>query len=163
MTTVMRHATLGDLPLLRAMRVDLEARNPALAAGHDQGIPQIEAHLRSGRTWLAVDDTGRVIGSISLGNADPDSWTAAEQADPALYLYKVMSVVPGTGRVLLGHAEYRALIFGMDRLRLDCRRDDLRLQAYWQAHGFRHIRTVTVPGRRSGALFERPLSERNLP
>ncbi|HYU83619.1 MAG TPA: GNAT family N-acetyltransferase [Kribbellaceae bacterium] len=43
-------------------------------------------------------------------------------------------------------------------LRLNCWSTNTRLHAYYVALGFRHVRTVDVPGRMSGALFKRDLT-----
>lgn len=41
-------------------------------------------------------------------------------------------------------------------VRLDCSRVNTALHAYYERCGFTRVGTVDVPGRRSGALFERP-------
>jgi hypothetical protein len=41
-------------------------------------------------------------------------------------------------------------------VRLNCWTTNTLLHAYYEANGYEHIRTVDVPGRMSGALFQRP-------
>ncbi|MCX4387635.1 hypothetical protein OG777_11920 [Micromonospora peucetia] len=45
-------------------------------------------------------------------------------------------------------------------LRLNAWKANAALHCYYLGQGFRHVRTVDVPGRNSGALFERPISLR---
>ena len=62
----------------------------------------------------------------------------------------------GIGRALLDWAGRRTLADGLRRLRLDCAKTNAALQGYYRSLGFRHVRTVDLPHRASGALFERP-------
>jgi hypothetical protein len=45
-------------------------------------------------------------------------------------------------------------------IRLNCWSTNTRLHAYYIAHGFKHVRTADVPGRMSGALFQREVDQR---
>ena len=44
---------------------------------------------------------------------------------------------------------------GLTWLRLDAWRTSDRLHAYYRRHGFTHMRTVDLPHRGSGAIFQR--------
>jgi hypothetical protein len=50
----------------------------------------------------------------------------------------------------------RAAQTGLDFVRWDAWRTNSRLQDYYRSIGARHVRTVDVAGRWSGALFELP-------
>lgn len=116
---------------------------------------QIDAHQFFG--WQ-VD--GRVVAVVALTEPD-DLWTDAERAEPQTYI----------GRLLVasdqhGHSHGAAVVeavaaeardHGDKWLRLNCWSTNTKLHAYYESIGFRHVRTVDVPGRMSGALFEREL------
>ena len=61
---------------------------------------------------------------------------------------------------LLDFAGEQAEAQGKPWVRLDCWRTNTALHAYYLARHFQHLRTVEVPGRGSGALFQRPAAER---
>lgn len=115
------------------------------------------------RTWLLRDYTsGDPLGTITFTDADRDFWTPTEIAVPALYLSKLAtSTKPeahGLGRVLLSFAVWWASSSCQySEVRLDAWKTSTKLHRYYEREGFRHIRTVQVPGRRSGALFSRPV------
>lgn len=93
------------------------------------------------------------------GHADPEFWTPADRPGDALYVHKLAvsrtCSGQGLGEVLLDWAALRAAAHDRPYLRLDCAKDNARLQAYYKKAGFRHVRTVDLPHRASGALFER--------
>ncbi|MFD7161684.1 GNAT family N-acetyltransferase [Kribbella sp. NPDC059898] len=136
------------------------------AAGIEQwtssatGDRTIREHFDDDRTYVVVDDGGYVVASLALGEGDSDFWTADELTEPARYLYKLMAGPTargiGLGDVLLDWACDRAQRQGADRIRLDCWRTNAGLHAYYLARGFRQYDVRTAPGRKSGALFERP-------
>ncbi len=63
------------------------------------------------------------------------------------------------GAALLDWAAGRATEAG--RLRLDAWKTNAALHTYYTSLGFTHLRTVDLPHRRSGALFERPAFARS--
>ncbi|MFD0479356.1 GNAT family N-acetyltransferase [Nonomuraea thailandensis] len=62
----------------------------------------------------------------------------------------------GLGDALLDWACAAAFSAGLPWVRLDCAKANPRLQGYYRDRGFRHVRTVDLPHRSSGALFQRP-------
>ncbi|MEU1238593.1 GNAT family N-acetyltransferase, partial [Micromonospora aurantiaca] len=62
----------------------------------------------------------------------------------------------GVGAWMLNQAAQRAAHGGKKWLRLDAWKTNTRLHAYYRHHGFQQLRTVHVPGRGSGTLFQRP-------
>lgn len=68
-------------------------------------------------------------------------------------------LLPGLGSRLLDYALYLTEFRGSDVVRLDCSRVNTVLHRYYKANGFTHVGEVTVPGRKSGMLFERPVRE----
>jgi ribosomal protein S18 acetylase RimI-like enzyme len=100
--------------------------------------------------------------------ADPDfahAWPSG--AGDAVYVMRLAVTTtarqlarggPGFGSQLLDFAEYVARQRGLGRVRLDCSRENTDLHFYYLRHGFRPMGRVDVPGRRSGALFERQVA-----
>lgn len=117
--------------------------------------------VKEGTAWV-IQDRHAVLATVSLTGADLDFWTDADDPDSGLYLGKMIVARSHAGHYLGGAimnwASRRAVGAGKQWLRLDCRRDNDRLHAYYLAHGFVHVRTVFPPPRRtqSGALFQRP-------
>ncbi|MFI7614150.1 GNAT family N-acetyltransferase [Nonomuraea terrae] len=101
------------------------------------------------------------VATIALDeHADPEFWTPGDDPGAALYVHKLAVARnwsgSGLGDALLDWACAAAYAAGLPWLRLDCAKTNLRLQDYYRKRGFRHIRTVDLPHRASGALFERP-------
>ncbi|QWF86086.1 GNAT family N-acetyltransferase [Amycolatopsis sp. CA-230715] len=119
--------------------------------------------ISAGRTWLLREDSsGTAVGTITFVDADSDFWTPSEQAVPALYLAKLATDPTGSGRglgrLLLHFALYRAWSDSSIReVRFDAWKTATGLHEYYRREGWTHLRTVDVPGRRSGALFSRPV------
>ena len=163
--TAIRRAGTGDLPalvgILRSAAGWLHSR------GYDQwpdgsptlGPARISAQISTGDFWLVTDD-GKAAACIAISpNGDPDFWAPAELAEPAAYLSKLAIARPyagrGLGETLLRWAVDRAAAEGARWARLDVWRTNADLQAYYRDRGWEHLRTEEIPGRRSGALFQR--------
>ncbi|MEV7012853.1 GNAT family N-acetyltransferase [Streptosporangium sp. NPDC051022] len=123
-------------------------------------VPLIEA----GDMYLLDGEEG-VVATLALdGNADPEFWDAQDAPGSALYVHK-LSVARGRsglglGQALLDWAGLRVLAAGRRWLRLDCSKDNTRLQDYYRGQRFTHLRTVDLPHRASGALFQRAGGQR---
>lgn len=109
------------------------------------------------RAWVAVDETDHIVGTITL-DTDPDTdfWPAD---DRALYLSKMAADPAESGKnvggFMLDWACNRAAALGLDVVRLDVWLTATDLHAYYERQGFEHVDTKRVPGRYSGALFEK--------
>lgn len=120
--------------------------------------------------WFALGTNP--VGTLTLTDwQDPDfaaGWTSRgdgtplSPSTPAQYICRF--AVPPLGRRLfdgtlgprmLDYAATIAEMRGASVLRLDCAKGNDRLQRYYHDHGFNHVATVEVPGRKSGALFEK--------
>jgi GNAT superfamily N-acetyltransferase len=66
----------------------------------------------------------------------------------------------GVGSALLDAAAQLASATGRQRLRLDAWRTNFALHDYYRRNGFKHVRTVDLAHRGSGALFERPVCDK---
>ncbi|GAA4209107.1 GNAT family N-acetyltransferase [Microbispora amethystogenes] len=117
--------------------------------------------LDAGEAAETLDGAARVpAATIAVdGHADAEFWTPRDRPEDALYVHKLAVhrsfSGQGLGEALLDWAGLRAAVHGRPYLRLDCSKDNARLQAYYRGAGFRHVRTVDLPHRASGALFER--------
>lgn len=116
---------------------------------------------------LIVLDQERPVATITITEwADPDfaeHWPSP--AADALYLCRAAVSNQARGqrlgqRFLIPTAERRARRLSKGLLRLDCSRRNINLHQHYQGRwGFRHVGTVEVPGRKSGALFQREVCE----
>lgn len=116
----------------------------------------------SGVAWV-VEHKDQVVATASLSPAaDMDFWTPEDHPESALYLAKMIvsrsEAGRGLGSSIMNWASLQAQHAGRTWLRIDVRRDNLRLHHYYVEHGFQHVRTVTPVRRRteSGWLAQRP-------
>ncbi|MDH2425212.1 GNAT family N-acetyltransferase [Sphaerisporangium sp. TRM90804] len=175
----LRNATAADLPGVLALLAETAdwLNGRGIRQWPAGGFPaaRIEPLIAEG-TLYVVDDgrgTGAADGRGANGagmvpaatlalddHADPEFWTPADRPDSALYVHKLAVgrafSGQGLGETLLDWAALRVAATGRRWLRLDCAKHNRALQAYYSGHGFRHVRTVDLPHRASGALFERP-------
>jgi GNAT superfamily N-acetyltransferase len=161
MTFTFRRAEPADLATLRSI---LESRVGWL---HEHGYDQwserdpgrdTQRSVENGNSWLLLEDDYAVATLTMTTVADPDFWTAADLTQPALYLSKLATRPEvggrGLGALLVECANHYASARGISRLRWDVWRTNANLQAYYKRLGAQHVRTVEVPSRSSGALFE---------
>ncbi|MBO3746590.1 GNAT family N-acetyltransferase [Streptosporangiaceae bacterium NEAU-GS5] len=105
------------------------------------------------------DGSGPVATMALDGNADAEFWTPGDLPGGAFYVHKLAvrrsHAGLGVGEALLDWAGLRVAAAGRRWLRLDCAKDNPRLQHYYRDQRFHHVRTVDLAHRASGALFER--------
>lgn len=120
--------------------------------------------LARGQVYLAILD-GKPVGTLQLDDyADPEFWTSDDRPETALYIHRMAvsrsAAGQGIGSVMLDWAARRAADSGKPRLRLDAWKTNPGLHRYYRGEGFQLVRLVNLPHRRSGALFERWISQR---
>lgn len=162
MTLLLRRAVPGDLDVVVAL-VEHAARWLG-QRGLDQWqypprVARIAHGVDAGEVYLLEEDD-QPIATITVDeHADPEFWTPADQPDTALYVHRMVvtrnAAGRGIGAALLDWASQRAQHSGKTWLRLDAWRTNTGLHAYYRSRGFQPIRTVTLPHRGSGALFQR--------
>lgn len=113
-----------------------------------------------GEIYVVVDNDGRIVGSFALDSyADPDFWSSTDHPDDALYLHRMVRDRSinnhSIGDVILDYASRQAAQQGKHWLRLDAWRTNTGLHDYYKRHGFEHVRSIDLPDRGSGALFQR--------
>ncbi|WP_113699953.1 GNAT family N-acetyltransferase [Nonomuraea lactucae] len=168
----LRRAELSDLRGVLALLADtaewLYSRGVTQWPRGGFGPERIEPLIEE-RVLYLVDDELRYldpdvdappVATIAVdGHADPEFWMPADGPDTALYVHKLAVARPwaghGLGDALLDWAGGTAYATGHHWLRLDCAKANPGLQDYYRRRGFRHIRTVDLPHRASGALFQR--------
>ncbi|MGI5269875.1 GNAT family N-acetyltransferase [Nonomuraea sp. CA-218870] len=168
----LRRAEPGDLRGVLDLLADtagwLHSRGvrqwPREGFGPDRIVPLIEQRvlflLQDELRALDPDGRGAPVATIALDrHADPEFWTAADDPGAALYVHKLAVARSwsgsGLGDALLDWAGATAYGSGLPWLRLDCAKRNEVLQRYYRRRGFRHVRTVDLPHRASGALFQR--------
>lgn len=166
-----RYARPADVE--HVIRLRAHAENWLRTAGIEQwtvsatGERNIREAIQAGTTYVVTTGAGDIVASLTLGTADLDFWTPAEAAQPALYLYKFMIRSDrrggGLGDALLDWCCDRADMVGALWLRCDCWRSNTKLHDFYLRRGFRQVDVREAPGRKSGALFERPAETRLAP
>lgn len=106
--------------------------------------------------WMVDGDIKAVV---ALTSHDPDFWTAEEMDDPVVYISRFLVAEHGRGwgAQLLAAIIEREAQRGARYVRLDCWKTNTQLHEHYKRQGFTHLRTEEVPGRMSGALFQRPI------
>lgn len=129
---------------------------------HDYARAVLRASVDAGSAWV-VEHAGRVIATVTVvDEADRDFWDPADGLAEALYLGKMIVARSHAGQdlgaAIMNWVSRRAKTAGKRSMRIDVRRDNHRLHRYYLSQGWRHVRTVDPPRRRteSGTLFQRP-------
>lgn len=163
MTYRLHPARPGDAGTVAALWDD--ARSWLAEIGSDQWqypvrAARVAASIAAGECWIVDGDTGPVATVTLDGHADPDFWTEADDPGSALYVHRMVvrrsAADAGLGGALLDWASRHAAGAGRSWLRLDCWVTNHALRRWYAAQGFTHVRTVVLPHRRSGALYQRP-------
>ncbi|GAB3164687.1 hypothetical protein GCM10027059_21200 [Myceligenerans halotolerans] len=124
---------------------------------HGTGRSLAEA-IERGEVYI-VRDEDRITGTITLDEyADPEFWMPGDHPHDALYVHRMVVAREArgqdTGGQMIEWARTRAAAQGKQWLRLDAWRTNAELHNYYLRHGFEHVRTVNLPHRGSGALFQ---------
>jgi ribosomal protein S18 acetylase RimI-like enzyme len=159
---IIRRAKAPDVPAMVGLRREAErwlaerGIEQWTAKWIDVGDEKIARATRQQRAWV-VEVAGDVGATVTLGGPDEDLWTVED--GPALYLYKLMVARRyagnGLGTAVIEWAVDQAARHGYPWLRLDVWPSNPGIQDYYRGHGFEHVRTVNVPGRDTGALYQR--------
>ncbi|MBG0828768.1 GNAT family N-acetyltransferase [Planomonospora sp. ID67723] len=159
----LRRATGDDLPAVLALLAETAAwlDSRGIRQWPAGGFPagRIAPLIEEGAMYVVHGADGPAATVALDGHADPEFWTPGDGPGSALYVHK-LSVARshcgrGLGEALLDWAGLRVLAAGRRWLRLDCAKDNPGLQAYYRRQRFTHLRTVDLPHRASGALFQR--------
>lgn len=165
-----RRATATDLADVLGLRREAErwlAANDIVqwTPDYDEyAVAVLTSWIDTGAAWV-VEDQGEIVATASLHDQpDLDFWGWADPEFLAHGLYLGKMIVRRDhaglrlGDAIMDWAGRRAVAADRCRLRLDVRRDNLKLQRYYLNRGFRWLRTVIpAPPRvtESGWLAER--------
>lgn len=133
-------------------------RGRGLDQWHRDPSPAVRQAVAAGQCWLLVDGETPIATATLTSTADPEFWTPEEAREPALYLSKAATAMErrgeGLGKLLLHTAAAYAHSLGIPRLRWDVWKTNAELQQHYRDIGATYLRTVDLPHRYSGALFE---------
>ena len=117
-------------------------------------------NIQAGETFIVWDESIPAATITVDRSPRPGLWTDVELAEPALYAHKLTVARAyagsGLGVEVLDWAGVKGARTRAKWLRVDVWTTNPRLQRYYLDQGFSHVRTVTLPGDPSGALFQRP-------
>ena len=118
---------------------------------------QMGPPLERGEILLARDRDCAVAMAAVSSEGDPAFWSQRELAEPAYWISSMARAEghSGLGGWLLRWVTDAADAAGARWARLDARRDNTGLHAYYLRRGWRYKRTQEVADRYSGALFEK--------
>jgi GNAT superfamily N-acetyltransferase len=137
---------------------------PAAMVDRRKGRPSersLPSAIERGEVFL-VKSQAEVVGTITLDDfADPEFWLPSDEPQSALYIHRMITSRQASGRdlgaAMLDWAARQAVQAAKVWLRLDAWRTNTALHDYYRRHGFTDVRTVSLPWRGSGALFQRRL------
>lgn len=120
------------------------------AVSHLHWLPfersRVEAEIAEGRQWKIVVD-GRIACIFLVAYADPDIW-GEQDADPAVYLHRIVTNPQFRGRKFVFHIVQWAKMHGREKgkklIRLDTWSENLRLKEHYLQCGFRFL-GITTP------------------
>lgn len=122
-------------------------------------MERLGAQIKRGETYLVYEDDDPIATVAVTGEGDREFWTERELARPSWYGSKAAVVRrcagEGIGELLWRWVGDRAAQAGAELVRVDVWLTNSDLHDYYARTGWAHVRTVALPGRRSGVLFER--------
>ncbi|MFF4574106.1 GNAT family N-acetyltransferase [Streptomyces sp. NPDC001410] len=121
---------------------------------------KLSRDIEQGHAYVMTNGS-EYLGTITVdGFADPEFWLPGDLPDSALYAHRIIvrPNVSGSslGVSMLDWASQKAAKLGKSWLRVDAWKTNSDLGRYYESQGFTHVRTVDLPHRRSGALYQRP-------
>lgn len=147
----------------------LQLLNAAASWLHSRGLDQwphgfsaerIGPMVDRGEVFIARDDTTPAATVTISPDGDSDFWTPAELAESAHYIAKLAVsrdyTGGGLGELLLRWTVDHAARQDMKWVRLDAWKTNAGLHDFYRRAGWTYLRTVDLPHRKSGALFQRP-------
>lgn len=130
------------------------------ASGSPGEVPRLRGAAPVSRRSFDADDRANNASQESIWTRIRySSRTNAEESD-ALFVHGLAvrrsAAGLGVGSALLTFAVDRAAHSGVPWVRLDCNKNNERLQAYYRSEGFAYLRTIDLAHRNTGALFQKP-------
>jgi GNAT superfamily N-acetyltransferase len=145
---IIERATLEDLGVILTLRT--EASDWLAQRGIDQWAvawpypeeqnKRVLASIERGETWMVRNEDEATMATVALDiGSDPRLWTPDEQADPAMYMHRliVRRKHAGLGTEITDWACHRAHRLGPHWLRIDVWTDNTDLHRYYENNGFK--------------------------
>jgi GNAT superfamily N-acetyltransferase len=122
---------------------------------------RVERGLDAGGTWLVEDDGIPVATITCKPDADPELWTKMEQAEPAVYVSRLVvsrgHAGQGIGAELINWAgRWAGRQYGARWIRIDVWTTNIALHQYYEDLGFWFVRFGHATRYPSAALFQKP-------
>jgi ribosomal protein S18 acetylase RimI-like enzyme len=129
---------------------------------------RVEQGIKDGLTWIVEDSPGALAATVTCREHGNDIlWTSAEQAEPAVYVSRLI-----VSRELAGHGIGGALVdwagvLGIELwqanwIRVDVWTTNFALHDYYRGQGFDYLRTLGFEDYweyPSAALFQKPTAD----
>jgi len=128
-----------------------------------EGREKVAKQVDAKHVWLLFEDD-QLAGTVTIDPiGDADFWTPDQLAEPAVYVSKLAIRRSHAGRELgqfmLDWAGDYARRHGYSIVRLDAWRTNHALHRYYCSRGWTPMRTVSLPHRKSGALFQKLVAQ----
>jgi ribosomal protein S18 acetylase RimI-like enzyme len=129
---------------------------------------RVEQGIKDGLTCMVEDGNRRAAGTVTCREHGNEMlWTAKEQAEPAVYVSRLIVSREltglGIGAALIDWAGLRGVRnWGAQWIRVDVWTTNLALHGYYKGQGFEHLRTLSFPDPwdyPSAALFQKPTAD----
>jgi ribosomal protein S18 acetylase RimI-like enzyme len=163
----MRPAQESDLPALlelldRANTYSIGKSTEPQWGLVDFARGQLRQLVRDGNCFVACDEDGHVLASVSVDDEDTYAWDERGTDGEAVYFHKLMKhpeLAPsGIAGELLEFVETVARERGRRFLRADVKGNQVRLLAYYRRLGFNHVGDIRYRASNLPAvLIERPV------
>lgn len=175
MTLTVEQAGQDDEPAIRALQADAVAWLASIGSDQwqpsspskpdQQGERGLTSSISRSEVYL-VRNNGAVIGTFTLDNyADPEFWTEQDHPSAGLYLHRMIVrrdfAGQGIGELIVNWCSKEADRRGKEWIRLDAWVTNQKLHKFYASLGFNLVRTVDLPHRGSGKLFQRAVSTKS--
>ena len=167
-----RLASEHDIPRVVAILTECAIYTQKFEVDNAWPIPypveEITAAVKQGQTYVVESDEKQVVATFRLIFSDPEFWGWLEEiekeARKVTYLHKLAVsrafTHQGIGEAIMEWVEDFAKMNICFCIRLDCSATNQFIQKYYEAKGFKRIRTVNIVRegkKRQYLLMEKPL------
>ena len=129
---------------------------------------RVELGIKDGLTWIAEDSAGALAATVTCREHGNDIlWTAGEQAEPAVYVSRLIVsrelAGRGIGAALIDWAGVLGIeLWQANWIRVDVWTTNVALHDYYREQGFEYLRTLKFEDYweyPSAALFQKPTAK----
>jgi len=129
---------------------------------------RVELGIKDGLTWIAEDSAGALAATVTCREHGNDIlWTPGEQAEPAVYVSRLIVsrelAGRGIGAALIDWAGVLGIeLWQANWIRVDVWTTNVALHGYYRGQGFEYLRTLKFEDYweyPSAALFQKPTAK----